>query len=58
MQAPRLYQFVGKTARRIVPYLPRFLVYNRFNAWGKQRELPDMPKQSFREWMKQNHDRK
>lgn len=58
MQAPRLYRFVGKTARRIVPYLPRFLVYNRFNAWGKQRELPDMPKQSFREWMKQNNDRK
>ncbi|QDU06681.1 lactate utilization protein B [Gimesia aquarii] len=58
MQAPRLYQFVGKMARKIVPYLPRFLVYNPFNAWGKQRELPDMPKQSFREWMKQNHDRK
>ncbi|WP_339731107.1 lactate utilization protein B [uncultured Gimesia sp.] len=58
MQAPRLYQFVGKMARRVVPYLPRFLVYNRFNAWGKQRELPDMPKQSFREWMKQNHDDK
>lgn len=58
MQAPRLYRFAGKTARRIVPYLPRFLVYNRFNAWGKQRELPDMPKQSFREWMKQNNDRK
>jgi len=58
MQAPRFYQFVGKTARRIFPYLPRFLVYNRFNAWGKQRELPDMPKQSFREWMKQNNDRK
>lgn len=58
MQAPRLYRFVGKMARWIVPYLPRFLVYNRFNAWGKQRELPDMPKQSFREWMKQNNDRK
>ncbi len=58
MQAPRLYRFVGKMARWIVPCLPRFLIYNRFNAWGKQRELPDMPKQSFREWMKQNHDHK
>ena len=58
MQAPRLYRFAGTCARWVVPWLPRFLLYNRFNAWGKQRELPDIPKQSFREWIKQNHDRK
>ncbi|WP_417392145.1 lactate utilization protein B [Gimesia sp.] len=58
MQAPRMYRFVGKMARSIVPYLPRFMLYNRMNDWGKQRELPIIPKQSFREWMKQNHDDK
>ncbi|QDV15395.1 Lactate utilization protein B [Gimesia panareensis] len=57
MQAPRLYKLGGKMARWIVPKLPRFLLYNRLNDWGKQRELPEFPKQSFREWMKQNHDK-
>ncbi len=46
---PRLYRWAGKLARAIVPHLPRFLVYNRFNPWGRQRELPDFPKRSFRE---------
>ena len=49
MQHPRLFTFVGKLARWIVPKLPRFLIYNRFNPWGRQRELPVFPKQSFRE---------
>lgn len=44
-----LFRWSGWLARKIFPYLPRFLVYNRFNAWGKQRELPPMPDQSFRE---------
>ena len=34
---------------RIVPRLPRLMVYNRLNAWGRQRELPDFPQASFRE---------
>ncbi len=45
---PRLYRLGGWLARFTLPKLPRFLKYNRFNKWGKQRELPDMPKQSFR----------
>ncbi len=48
-QHPRLYATLGKLARRVVPWLPRFMVYNPLNAWGKQRELPPMPRQSFRE---------
>ena len=48
----------GKIGRWIMPKLPRFLVYNRLNAWGKQRELPEMPKQSFRDLYRQRkpHD--
>jgi L-lactate dehydrogenase complex protein LldF len=45
---PRLYGLLGWLARFTLPKLPRFLKYNRFNAWGGQRELPDMTKQSFR----------
>lgn len=46
---PALYRLVGKMARTIVPRLPRALVYNRFNPWGLQRELPEFPRQSFRQ---------
>jgi L-lactate dehydrogenase complex protein LldF len=45
---PWLYRTVGWLARRTTPLLPRVLIYNRFNKWGKQRDLPPMPKQSFR----------
>ena len=48
-QNPMLYNFIGKIARTIVPLLPRFMVYNSLNAWGKQREIPVFPKESFRD---------
>jgi L-lactate dehydrogenase complex protein LldF len=53
---PGLYRFAGKMARLMMPFVPRFLIYNRFNAWGKQRELPEFPKTSFREEFKRHHD--
>jgi L-lactate dehydrogenase complex protein LldF len=52
---PWLYQLVGATARWLVPWLPRFLLYNRFNAWGRQRELPPFPKKSFRRQYRERH---
>ena len=36
----------------IVNHLPRFLLYNRLNAWGKARELPTFAKESFNEMWK------
>ncbi len=48
-----LYLLAGGTARFMLPLLPRFLIYNRFNVWGKQRDLPDAPKKSFRSEFKQ-----
>ena len=51
---PRLYRFSGKTARWFLRFSPRFLVYNRLNLWGKQRELPSVPTESFREWYSKN----
>lgn len=46
---PWLYKLAGWFARKVLPLMPRWLVYNRLNGWGKQRELPEMPKQSFRQ---------
>ncbi len=45
---PKLYRMAGWLGRFTLRNLPRFLKYNRLNRWGKQRELPPMPKQSFR----------
>jgi len=53
-----LYTLSGKLARWFLPVLPRFLVYNRLNAWGKHRELPVFPKHSFRELYEKEHGRK
>jgi L-lactate dehydrogenase complex protein LldF len=52
----RLYELSGKIARWLVPKLPRFLLYNRLNDWGRERELPEFPRQSFRELYKRRHD--
>ena len=46
---PRLYSFAGRVARTIIPLLPRWLLYNRLNDWGRQRDLPQIPSNSFRE---------
>jgi L-lactate dehydrogenase complex protein LldF len=46
---PTLYRLAGQLARTIVPRLPRALLYHRFNLWGLQRELPEFPRQSFRQ---------
>ena len=48
--SPKLYRFSGKMARLSLRYLPRFIVYSKLNIWGKQRELPAVPEESFREW--------
>jgi L-lactate dehydrogenase complex protein LldF len=46
---PRLYRLLGGVARWLLPKLPRFMVYHRLNPWGRQRELPPMPRRSFRQ---------
>lgn len=49
LRTPWLYRLSGRAARWLLRRLPRAVVYNRFNAWGRERELPDAPPQSFRE---------
>jgi L-lactate dehydrogenase complex protein LldF len=56
-QRPWLYQWAGKMGRTALRLLPRFMVYNRLNPWGRQRELPPAPAQSFRERFKNRHVR-
>jgi L-lactate dehydrogenase complex protein LldF len=56
LENPSTYNIVGKIARSSIRSLPRFMIYNGLNAWGKQRELPEAPNESFKEWYKMNRD--
>lgn len=51
-----LYNFMGKAARTALKIAPRSIVYNRFNAWGKSRELPEVPRESFKEWYRKHRE--
>ena len=52
LSKPWLFRVGGAVGRRILRWMP-FTASNRFNPWYKQRELPEAPKQSFREWYQQ-----
>jgi L-lactate dehydrogenase complex protein LldF len=54
LSSPKLYRMAVKAAQAGLDYLPRLMIYNPLNAWGKQREVPKAPKQSFREWYLKN----
>ena len=52
---PEEYHAVVKLAAPAMDYAPHFLMYNRIlNPWGRDRELPQVAKQSFREWYLEN----
>lgn len=53
MERPALFNTALKFAP-VVNHLPRFMVYNSLNAWGKARELPTFAKESFNEMWKHN----
>jgi len=52
MMRPAIMDLAGWMARKIVPRLPRALVYSKINVWGKGRELPPFPVNSFKELYK------
>ena len=47
---PGWYNSLGKLTRWALRQLPRPFLYNSFNEWGRDRELPQPPRQSFKEW--------
>jgi L-lactate dehydrogenase complex protein LldF len=52
------YNFAGNMLRIALKYLPHALIYLPVNAWGRGRELPAPPKQSFKQWYKNNRNNK
>lgn len=55
LSRPKLYARLGKAARRVLASTPYSLSHNgTINPWAIARELPEPPKQSFREWYAAN----
>ena len=50
---PSVYHTAGKAGRWFMLRAP-FTVNNGLNPWYKQRDMPEVPKESFGEWYKRN----
>ncbi|RVU02412.1 lactate utilization protein [Mucilaginibacter limnophilus] len=57
LASPTAYRLAGKAGRMVIKYAP-FAVNNALNPWYKQRDMPEAPKQSFREWYNDNRKKK
>lgn len=53
-KSPLAYKVSGKILRATLKTLPNSIIYNPLNAWGKSRDLPEVPKESFKEWYQKN----
>jgi L-lactate dehydrogenase complex protein LldF len=50
---PKIYRTAGRIGRWMMRTFP-FLLNNQLNPWYKQREMPQAPQESFRDWFKEN----
>lgn len=55
---PKAYRAAVQTGDKVLSYLPHFVVYNQLNAWGRQRDLPPPPKETFHSWYAKNYIKK
>ena len=49
LESPRLYRLAGRVGRGTLRFAP-VLAENSLNPWYQQREMPEPPAQSFRDW--------
>lgn len=56
LSSPATFTTAGKAGRWFLQNIP-FVVNNKFNAWYKQREMPEGPKESFGEWYAKNEEK-
>ena len=53
-KSPLAYKISGNLMRTALKSLPNSLIYHPLNIWGKNRNLPDPPKESFQQWYRKN----
>jgi L-lactate dehydrogenase complex protein LldF len=51
---PAAYRAMVEGANKALSNLPRFVLYNGMNVWGKNRELPHPPAETFHQWYEKN----
>ena len=54
LASPILFRAAVKAANAGLDYLPRTMIYNPLNAWGRQREVPKTARLTFRGWYMKN----
>ena len=54
LSRPAVYRAAVEAGNAAIESLPRFVVYNGLNAWGKHREVPHVPAETFHQWYKKN----
>lgn len=53
-KSPLAYRISGSLMRSALKTLPDSLIYHPLNTWGKSRNLPDTPKETFQQWYQKN----
>ncbi len=51
---PLAYKISGNLMRTALKALPNSLIYHPLNTWGKSRNLPETPKETFQQWYQKN----
>lgn len=54
LASPTLYRASVVSLGSVLKRLPNFVLYNPLNIWGRQRDLPNAPTQTFHSWYKEN----
>ncbi|MDR5779991.1 LUD domain-containing protein [Caballeronia sp. LZ065] len=54
LASPTLYRASVASLGGALKRLPNFVLYNPLNIWGRQRELPEAPAETFHEWYRKN----
>ena len=55
---PAVYRAAVERTNDALTSLPRFAIYNGLNAWGKNREMPHPPAETFHQWYARNRGAK
>lgn len=51
---PRAYRAAAAGGLSALRAVPQFALYNRLNAWGRHRDLPSAPRETFHQWYARN----
>lgn len=54
LASPTLYRATVASLAGALKRLPHFVLYNPLNIWGRQRDLPEPPAETFHEWYRKN----